>query len=323
MLAKEALDVLSLRPGATPVEIKEAYRDLVKVWHPDRLGSDPRLRQKAEDKLKQINDAYRVLQSDPGVGGRYGVGPERTASYSSSAPIPRSGRARASRDAVGVGWIYGCLGMALVFLAGYLVIEYGAMRTERPTPASVQQAVPETPAMQTPGGVLAGHDVHSAVSSGRSVQAKEFGRSNHASAAQFQVRSLSGAETVQLESACSRQKEVQGQAAYQACLKAQLDLITNALGQPDLSALSGAECESIESACSEAKRLRGSDGYNRCLTAQMARLAAEPALPDLSALNEADRDSIELACRNAKYREGPAAYDRCRVRFMKALVESR
>ena len=69
--------------------------------------------------------------------------------------------------------------------------------------------------------------------------------------------------------------------------------------------------------------LRGSDGYNRCLTAQMARLAAEPVRPDLSALNDADRDSIEAACRNAKYREGPAAYDRCRVRFMKALVESR
>jgi curved DNA-binding protein CbpA len=65
---KEALDVLALRPGATSVEIKEAYRDLVKVWHPDRFGSDARLREKAEDKLKEINKAYRVLQSDRSVG---------------------------------------------------------------------------------------------------------------------------------------------------------------------------------------------------------------------------------------------------------------
>src|SRR5882757_7496603 len=64
LLAKEALDVLALRPGATSVEIKEAYRDLVKVWHPDRFGSDAGLRQKAEERLKQINQAYAVLQSD-------------------------------------------------------------------------------------------------------------------------------------------------------------------------------------------------------------------------------------------------------------------
>ncbi len=271
------------------------------------------------------------------MGGRYGVGPERAAGstrgdasatrYSSSAPIPRNGRARSNRDVVGVGWIYGCLGIALVFLVGYLVLEHRAMQSERPTPASAQQvasqqAAPEATATQTPGGVLAGHSVHSAESSGRNIQPRDVGGSKQSSAAQFRVRSLSGAETVQLESACSWQKE-QGPAAYQVCLKAQLDLITNASGQPDLSALSGAERESIESACSDAKRLRGPDGYNRCLTAQMARLAAEPVRPDLSTLNEADRDSIELACRNAKYREGPAAYDRCRVRFMKALVESR
>jgi curved DNA-binding protein CbpA len=35
------------------------------VWHPDRFGSDVRLRQKAEDKLKQVNEAYRVLQAEP------------------------------------------------------------------------------------------------------------------------------------------------------------------------------------------------------------------------------------------------------------------
>ena len=56
MLTNEALDVLALRPGASAVEIKGAYRDLVKVWHPDRFGSDPRLREKAENKLKQLGE---------------------------------------------------------------------------------------------------------------------------------------------------------------------------------------------------------------------------------------------------------------------------
>jgi hypothetical protein len=290
------------------------------VWHPDRFGSDLRLRRKAEDKLKQINDAYRVL-SGPGMGGAYAAG--------RAAQIPQNGRARSNSKAVGVGWIYGCLVVSLVFLAGYLVLAHGPMKAASPSPASVQQIAdssqqatqgdPTTPAP----GVPAGHNVDSAESSDRKVQPKDAGGSNHASSAQFRVRSLSDAETAQLESACSMQKELRGPAAYQACVKAQLDLMMNPSSQPDLNVLNGAERESIESVCSEAKRVRGSDGYNRCLTAQMASLAAEPARPDLSTLNDADRDAIESACRNAKYGEGPAAYDRCRVRFMKALVESR
>lgn len=55
----EALEILGLPPTATPDEIKQAYRDLAKVWHPDRFGNDARLRAKAEETLKRINEAYR------------------------------------------------------------------------------------------------------------------------------------------------------------------------------------------------------------------------------------------------------------------------
>jgi hypothetical protein len=333
---KEALDVLALRPGATLVEIKEAYRDLVKVWHPDRFGSDARLRQKAEDKLKEINKAYLVLQSDRGGGSA--VEPDGFAASSTgggaasprgfwSAATPRTGRAGSVRSSVGVGWIYGCVGIALGLMAGYVALEHGALQGARPTPASVQQVeasseltVPKIPSTQTPGGDLAEHDVNSAGLTGRSVQPKDSGRSNRATSAQFRVRQLSGAETDQLESACSALK---GTAAYRACVKAQLDMITKAPGQPDLSALNGAERESIESACSEAKRLHGTEGFNRCLTAQMAELAADPARPDLPGLNEADRSSIEAACRKAKYRDGPSAYYRCRAGLIKFLAEAK
>jgi hypothetical protein len=58
----EALDILGLHRTATVSEIKEAYRDLVKVWHPDRFGNDIPLRRKAEERLKQINIAYQCLQ---------------------------------------------------------------------------------------------------------------------------------------------------------------------------------------------------------------------------------------------------------------------
>ncbi|HEY9749723.1 MAG TPA: GUN4 domain-containing protein [Allocoleopsis sp.] len=54
---------LELKPGASQAEIKQAYRDLALVWHPDRFADNPRLREKAEEKLKQINAAYNFLKS--------------------------------------------------------------------------------------------------------------------------------------------------------------------------------------------------------------------------------------------------------------------
>jgi len=55
--------VLEVEPGASQNEIKQAYKDLAKVWHPDRFTDNPRLQQKAEEKLKQINTAYEFLKS--------------------------------------------------------------------------------------------------------------------------------------------------------------------------------------------------------------------------------------------------------------------
>jgi hypothetical protein len=53
--------ILEIQPPASEEQIKRAYRDLVKVWHPDRFTHDEQLRQKAQDKLKEINGAYQVL----------------------------------------------------------------------------------------------------------------------------------------------------------------------------------------------------------------------------------------------------------------------
>src|SRR5512137_1715508 len=58
-----AFQVLGLKPGASPEVVKQAYRDLVRVWHPDRFGHDERLRLIAQDKLKEINGACKVLEA--------------------------------------------------------------------------------------------------------------------------------------------------------------------------------------------------------------------------------------------------------------------
>ncbi|MBI1922087.1 MAG: J domain-containing protein [Geobacter sp.] len=53
-------EVLGLKKGATPDEIKKAYRKLAVKYHPDKNPGD----KAAEEKFKQINEAYAVL-SDP------------------------------------------------------------------------------------------------------------------------------------------------------------------------------------------------------------------------------------------------------------------
>src|SRR6266481_8359704 len=58
--------VLGLQPGATREQIKQAYRDLVSVWHPDRFANNPRLRAKAEETLKKINAAYADIIGEAG-----------------------------------------------------------------------------------------------------------------------------------------------------------------------------------------------------------------------------------------------------------------
>jgi DnaJ-class molecular chaperone len=53
--------ILELKPGASADEIKRAYKDLAKVWHPDRFPNDLPLQQRANEKLKEINSAYQGL----------------------------------------------------------------------------------------------------------------------------------------------------------------------------------------------------------------------------------------------------------------------
>ena len=54
--------VLELPPNASFSTVKTTYRELVKVWHPDRFGDNPSLQNRAQEKLKAINLAYAGLE---------------------------------------------------------------------------------------------------------------------------------------------------------------------------------------------------------------------------------------------------------------------
>ena len=59
----KAYELLGVKPGVSIRELKAAHRDLAKVWHPDRFTHDPRLQEKAQEKLKEINEAYELISS--------------------------------------------------------------------------------------------------------------------------------------------------------------------------------------------------------------------------------------------------------------------
>ncbi|MEA4960463.1 J domain-containing protein [Lutispora sp.] len=83
-------EVLNVREGASIDEIKKAYKELVKKYHPDQYRNNP-LSELAEEKLKEINMAYDSLLKEyekrgPGnksQGNAYGYRESNSSGYSS------------------------------------------------------------------------------------------------------------------------------------------------------------------------------------------------------------------------------------------------
>ncbi|MBM4236911.1 MAG: molecular chaperone DnaJ, partial [Euryarchaeota archaeon] len=82
MAKRDYYDVLGVSRNATVDDIKKAYRSLARQYHPDVTKED---RKKAEEKFKEISEAYEVLVDDdkrklydayghPGVSGQFREG---------------------------------------------------------------------------------------------------------------------------------------------------------------------------------------------------------------------------------------------------------
>jgi DnaJ-class molecular chaperone len=59
---RDYYEILGVKKGATPEELKKAYRELALSSHPDRVPADKK--KEAEDRFKEISEAYAVL-TDP------------------------------------------------------------------------------------------------------------------------------------------------------------------------------------------------------------------------------------------------------------------
>ena len=58
---KDPYQVLGITPSATDEEVKDAYRALVKKYHPDKFA-DSDLAELANEKMKEVNAAYDEIQ---------------------------------------------------------------------------------------------------------------------------------------------------------------------------------------------------------------------------------------------------------------------
>lgn len=55
-------EVLGVNRQSTKVEIRDAYRQLIKKWHPDKFPNDTEKNLEATEKSKLLNEAYYILK---------------------------------------------------------------------------------------------------------------------------------------------------------------------------------------------------------------------------------------------------------------------
>lgn len=101
MTRDEALSVLGLKSGATRDEVRLAYRELAQMLHPDKFGSNKRLRERAEQQMRAINEARDVLLKGarPSSGARRGSGRAASSGYAAGSPKAIAFEARARANA--------------------------------------------------------------------------------------------------------------------------------------------------------------------------------------------------------------------------------
>lgn len=80
---KDPYSVLGVSQSASDDEIKKAYRELARKYHPDNYQNNP-LADLAEEKMKEINEAYDSLTKSRTSGGGQG-GYQQPNSYQQSA----------------------------------------------------------------------------------------------------------------------------------------------------------------------------------------------------------------------------------------------
>jgi curved DNA-binding protein CbpA len=87
MTKRDPRDVLGVEAGASPTQIKAAWRRLARTNHPDLTGDDPAASRAATRRMAEINDAYAALTREPS--GRGAAAGDRGNGAPFEGPSPR------------------------------------------------------------------------------------------------------------------------------------------------------------------------------------------------------------------------------------------
>lgn len=79
---KNPYDVLGVNENATDDQIKKAYRALAKKYHPDNYDDSNPLKELAEEKMREVNEAYDAIRSER-------AGGKKSGGYSASGEFAR------------------------------------------------------------------------------------------------------------------------------------------------------------------------------------------------------------------------------------------
>lgn len=105
---------LGIQRSASPEEIRQAYRKLARLLHPDQC-TDAELRALAEIQMKRLNQMLAVL-TDPGKRRRY------DASLEGVMPVAVPAAARRLDTAV---WVWGAAGLIAAVAFGFFLVQSG------------------------------------------------------------------------------------------------------------------------------------------------------------------------------------------------------
>ena len=94
---RDPYQVLGVPSTATDDEVKKAYRDLARKYHPDNYHDNP-LADLAQERMKEINEAYETIQSQRKAA-RSGSGYSSTAGYGGYNPGYNTGYSSAAYGA--------------------------------------------------------------------------------------------------------------------------------------------------------------------------------------------------------------------------------
>lgn len=99
---KDPYKVLGVSPNASDDEIKKVYRDLARKYHPDNYHDNP-LSDLAQEKMKEINEAYDTITRQRAAGNRGASSGGYNTNYYNTGSNRGSSEFAAVRNAIAAG----------------------------------------------------------------------------------------------------------------------------------------------------------------------------------------------------------------------------